>query len=398
VAEIKIELTNLAGTGIDPIRQYTGLEVSDPLNDSRTTRLSVPIDDTSGVLAVPLLHGLKVSFGEALVFRGIVLNRVVNYAAGTVDIFAHDPTIKLKHHYHRYGDYAVDFGYPLDGRGMRILVESATPIETQLDRGVPGAHILWGEDTTFQQGPRPTTDPPEESDGIWRRVERGANVWESVINLQQATIGPDFRFRPVDDEHPGINGTPDPYFMVELDTADKLGEDRSNEVRFEHAFGWDNAEEITVETDGDAVRNHWVAVMPGGERFRGDPKRKAQYHNEESWDKYGIYSGWESVGQMDDHNVIVEKAKAWVAAYAEPPDFVTVVPRRDGAGVPQYGRDYFVGDLVQARAKRGLHFLDMTVRIIGVTLRQDDASGNTRAELDCAPAFESPSEETSEEE
>jgi hypothetical protein len=385
---VDVAITNLDGDTVARINQYSELEVIDPLCDSRTARVTISIYDHAAAEAQPLSRGLKIAYGDVLIFNGIIVQPSIDFAAGTVTIAAHDPTLKLKHHYHRYGDIVVDYGYPVDGTGMRMLIESSIPIEPQLDRDIPGNHILWGYDSSTPQGPKPTTSPPQSGDGVWRRVERGTNVWESLTNTQQTLLGPDFRFRPVDTEHPGVQGVPPSGFMVEFDTADKLGTDRHDSVIFQHNFGQDNAENVNHEPDGDSTRNYWVQVYPGGERNRDDTARRALVHDGDSWDAYGIYGGWESSGQHDSPQVLREKARAWVKAYATPPDFFTVTPRIDRPGVPLYGHDYFVGDVITAQAKRGYRGLNLVGRVLQATIRQVDAAGNTRVELDCAPSLD----------
>lgn len=386
-----VVVTDLAGNGLARIAQYEALEVVDPMCDSRTARLTISIYDPAAALLAPLSRGLKVIYGDALIFNGLIVSPTTDYAAGTVDVIAHDPTLKLKQHYHRYGDIVVDDGYPIDGLGMRRLVESTIPMEPQLERGIIGSHILWGVDETYHQAPRgeENTEPPwAGTPSMWRHIKRGDNVWTSLQNVQQTLVGPDFRFRPVDADHPGVQGIPPPGFMVEFDTYDLLQTDRTEEVLFQHGFGTDNAEQVTHEPDGASVRNYMVVVYPGGERARTDDKHRALAHDEASWRAIGIYMGWESSGQDDGAEVLAEKAKAYVRAYTDPPNFFTVTPRIDAPGVPRYAHDYFVGDLIRVQARKGYREVDLTGRVMSATVRQEDPAGNTRVELECVPPLD----------
>jgi hypothetical protein len=117
--QLHVVVTDLAGQRARPSGDYTDLEVVDPLNDARTARLKVSLYDPAVALLKPLARGLKIVYGDALIFNGIQVSLSFDYAAGTVEIIAHDPTIKLKQGYHRYGDEVVDKGYPIDGIGMR---------------------------------------------------------------------------------------------------------------------------------------------------------------------------------------------------------------------------------------------------------------------------------------
>jgi hypothetical protein len=381
----------MAGAVIYHTKEGGGLEVTEPLNDSRTARLTLDANDHACRHARPLDRVLSVTYGPYLIFKGPILQVATDYQAGTVSIAAHDATIRLKHHYHRRGDAAVERGYPVSGHGMHVLVESATPTQSQLARGVPPSGILWGWNSSTPQGPRPANfAQPQPGDGIWRKIEPGTNVWESVLNLSQALIGPDFRFRPVDNEHPGKRepGEIPPGFYCQLDNQDRLGEDRSQTVIFEHGLGADNAENLIHEPDGDIVRNWWRQVFPGGERGRADDHRRAVAQHNASMNKYGLMQGWESSGQRDSKAVLRLKAQAWVQAYHEPPEFFTVVPRIDsGANVPTFRSDYNVGDTITARARNGYREVELEGRIISAVIASVDQAANARVTLECVPTI-----------
>jgi hypothetical protein len=83
--------------------------------------------------------------------------------------------------------------------------------------------------------------------------------------------------------------------------------------------------------------------------------------------------------------VLQQKANAWVKAYSYPPDFVQVMPRIDRDGVPRYSHDFWVGDLVTVRARKGYRTFAGVGRVISATVRQSDAAGNTQAALEVVP-------------
>jgi hypothetical protein len=369
----------LAGGTIYETTDGGGLEVIDPLNDSRTALVTIPIYDRPAKLARPLDRVLAIEYGSHLLFKGPILQVSTDYERGTVTISAHDPTIKLKHHYHRFGDLAVDGGYTIDGPGMRVLVESSLSAESETSSGIPPNGILWGHDSTTH---RPDTK---------RKVGNGANVWETIINLSRTLIGPDFRFRPVDNNHVGVYpATLFPLgFMCEMDTADQLGEDKSGEVIYEHGLGADNAENVIDEPDGDVVRNQFSQVYPGGVRNRNDADRIATARGNGSIHDYGLMEGYESSGQKDSHDVLREKARAIITAYARPPKFFTVVPRiDDGDTVPRYPRDVRTGDMIRVRARKGEREFDEVGRIMRVAINSVDQAGNARISLECAPLID----------
>ena len=301
---------------------------------------------------------------------------------------AHDASIRLKHHYHRFGDRVVDEGYPVDGRGMRRLIESSVPTQAELERGVPSNGILWGENTVTNTGPKPDNiQSPEEGDGFWRKVERGENVWDSVQNLTQFLGGPEFRLQPVDRDHPGGHDPVPTGFYCELDTFEQPGEiPETPLVVFEHGTGIDNAENITYEPDGDVVRNWFRQVNPSGEKNRQDASAGVTAQKKGSQEDFGLMQGWESSGQKDSLDVLREKAKSMVNAYGRPPDFFTVTPRVDQASqVPQFVRDFVVGDFIRARADRGVRSINEIGRVMSVTIAAIDQAANAKVTVECVP-------------
>jgi hypothetical protein len=378
-----------------------GCEVLEPLNDSRTARCVLSAYDGLARKIRPLDRVLAVTYGPYLIFKGVILSVRKDFAAGHVEVAAHDPSIKLKHHYFQYGDAAVEVGYPLDGIGMRRLIEASLPSGGEIDRNFPPNGILWGYDNTTRQGPRPI-DPknPQPGAGIWRRVRRHENVWQSVQNLAALDeVGPDFRLRPVDRDHPGRMGGWAPGFFTELDTNDRLGIDKFDEIIFEHGTGNDNAENVTHEPDGSVVRNWFGYAYPGGQRDKQDSERLAISRNWGSIDDYGLMQGLESSGQTGDvKSVLQKKAREWVKAYGRPPDFFQVVPRIDSAdNVPQYsggldtfGHNYRVGDTIRARADNGYMDVDLIGRITLAEIRSVDQAGNVKVTLTCVPTIDPP--------
>ena len=378
-----------------------GCSVHEPLNDSRTARCTISAYDGIARKVRPLDRVLAVTYGPYLIFKGVILSVRKDFAAGRVEIAAHDPSIKLKHHYHQYGDRAVSYGYPLDGIGMRTLIESSLPTGEELDHDIPPNGILWGYDNTTRQGPKPS-DPknPAPGDGIWRRVRRHENVWQSVQNLAALDeVGPDFRLRPVDRDHPGRMGGWAPGFFTELDTNDRLGEDKFDEVIFEHGTGNDNCENVIHEPDGSVVRNWFAYVYPGGQRNSKDNERLAISRGWSSIEDYGLMQGLESSGQTGDvKDVLRKKAREWVKAYGRPPNFFQVMPRVDSVdNVPQYsgglgsgGHNFRVGDTIRARADNGYTDVDLIGRIDAVDINSIDQAGNVKVTLNCVPTIDPP--------
>jgi hypothetical protein len=319
---------------------------------------------------------MKVYYMDRLIFWGVIVKPVWNLQDGVIEINCVDPTFRLKHRYHRYGHRAVDFGYSLDGPGMRTLISSAIVTPDQLADGVPRLGILWGFDHTTHQGPKPADlESPEPGDGLWSIVQRGDNIWGSIMALNQGVVGPDFEFAPLDNLGAGNH--------VRLNTADKIGNDRTAYVRYSYGSGG-NLENFIYEPDGDAVRNYMVTVQPGGERNRADPKHKALAFNYPSVRKYGYIEGWESTGAMDNHDVLVAKSDAWVDNYAWPPKFCEITPQLN-TGPPYFHSHYWVGDTITVSGARGFLNVTLRARITNVTVSQVDAAGNTTETITVVP-------------
>ena len=251
-------------------------------------------------MSAPSTASYSIEYGPYLLFKGYVVNPVWNAGARTVQINAHDATLKLKHHYHRYGDEPVDTGYPDDGVGFRMLLASSQPGPEQLARGVIGNGIVDGHDDVPEQGPKPDKDDADDPGApLWGKANRGKNVWESLDrHSPRSAVGFDFDFNPIDQAHPADLGPARRRAsLADLHTHPNVGDDRTDTVQFHYGFGADNAEDFTYEPDGGVVRNYWVEVNPDGERHQADDRNKALVHDEASWLQYGIYQGWESAGQ-----------------------------------------------------------------------------------------------------
>jgi hypothetical protein len=391
---LTFQITDLDGEVLATIREHQGGEVVIPLNDSRTASVTVSVFDDVCQHIAPLSRMLKVFYHDWLVFWGVILKpswSASDAANSRVTINAHDPSLAWKKNYHRYGDYVVDVGYPIDGRGLWYLAESAVPSITQQNAGVRHPGILWGVDTSVHTGPKPTKiEEPQPGDGLWAICQRGQNVWESIGQLSEAAIAPDWDLRPIDVDHPGAEVLWLPGFYAEMNVYEKRMVDRSNTVVFHKGFGKNNVQDMTWEPDGDAVRNYAVEVYPGGERDRSDANRKALAHDQASWEEIGIYETWNSSNSTDSNEVLQLKADAWVAAYKEPPDFFTITPNPEGAAFGtaeapyRYIFDFTVGDLIGAAVKVGYMVHEGVGRVRQVTLNHDGASTMSTT-LECVP-------------
>jgi hypothetical protein len=413
---LTFKITDLAGEELTTLLDHQGGEVVITQNDARTAKVTLSAYDARVGFIQPLSRMLKVYFWGELVFWGVILTPIWTSQDSnpTVEINAHDQSIWWKKNYHRYGDYAVDVGYTINGKGMQTLAESAIPLPSQEARGVPGPGIYWGYDDSVDWrwadavggglvaeqgfGPYPA-DPsaPVAGEGVWGKIERGTNVFESITGMGTSAVGPDWELRPVDAEHPpttNVGGVrtlnPNGYetgYYAQLDTYEHQGEDKSGTVVFHRNFGLDNLASLVWTPDGDKVINYSVAVAPGGETDRADVRHRALSHNEASWLSIGIYESWQSAGQDDPKAVLQTKADADVEAYHLPPDFLTLgLLPDDGSGVAwRYLRDFEMGDEVGVAGMIGVKLVQATARITKITLIQPSDSAATTTSLDVVP-------------
>lgn len=388
MSELRVKLADIDGNELGLIEQFSGLQIEFPWIDSYTGGLNISMEDPNARKVRPMDRLIKVYYGDLLhpIFIGHIGQPVFDFAKGKIAVPVHDPTIKLKLHHVRFGDRVVDKGYPVDGRGARRIVETSIPMDRQLARGVKPNGIVWGENRTVSQ-------PSVAEGGIWGKSIRGSNVWDELQNLVEKNIGPDFWFEPRDGLDPG-------YFVkmhvgAKWDdveggyplSADLTGPDGS--VSFVLGV---NCSGFNWEPDGFAMRNYCVTVNPGGERNRADAdENRGLFHSEAAWLQYGILQQWESAGSKVSKELLELESEQWVKNYAAAPDFFTIEPYADRRGVPQFRRDFNVGDFITAQGsytnKAGYVFeKSLTGRVMKVTISQaTDGTRNAKASLECAP-------------
>lgn len=381
-----IKITDLDSVPKALISQYAGLEVDRELCETYTARFTISIFDPAAQQILPLKRLVRITHGAHLLFHGYIVNPVWNAKSGTVEVNCVDATLKLKHHYHRFGDYVVQNRYPLDGVGFLQLIDSSQPSADLLTAGVRNNGIQPGVDSVPIL-PEPD-DPAIPQDGrrlYLEPVKRSTNVWESIKAFTSTVIPIEFDFKPIDEEHLDFNGEYTPGILSQVDTAERLGEDKTDSVHFKFGWGEDNLDNFTYEPDGDSIRNYAVVVNPSGEEDAGDEDNKALFHDQDSWEEYGIYQQWESVSKEDSKEFLEYQARQWVTEYKQPVDFFTISPRLESPGVPRFLDDYGLGDTITASARRGYLSKELQGRITKISIKQADMNGNAIATLTCIP-------------
>jgi hypothetical protein len=441
--KLEVILTDRLGRHLTRLSDFSELQVEVPLNDSRTASFTISVYDDAAyhLIARPLdsfwaarrgvdagdVRGgpgdtlVKIIYRSALVFFGPIISTEASGSAGTIVVNAHDPTIWLKNHYHRYGDDVVpsvsnegESGYQNDGRGIWRMLNS-THISEELEADhVKHPGILRGADTSTHfmyvvtdggttviegDGPRPTNiHKPEDGDGVWRTMKRGDNVWDGITNLMTAVEGFDVSFEPIDEQHqpPDLLDDWEEGYFAAVYTYENQGTDRTaispdvtvpERVVFNFGFGLDNLEDFSFAPDLTVVRNYMVYVKEGGQSSEEDTEAKALAQLPGSWVRYGIMQGWESSGSAEDTQaVLMGKAKATVSAFGYIPPAFTITPKNDVDVGKFFGEDFFIGDQVSAQAKKGWLTTPMLHgRIVRVTLTQEDAARNCKTAIEVSP-------------
>lgn len=397
------QLTDLDGVTLRTCWDHQGGEVMIPKNDSRTAKVTLSVYNEVvtqiGTTEYPALERmLKVYYiphqtEVYLVFWGVIIKPHWNFSQGTVEVNAHDPSLAWKKGNHHYGDTVVGTrtrgGFPMDGRGIRMLAESVMPNVDQLARGVRGPGILWGINTVPNEKKRPAdlNKPNAATDGVWSLATRGQQVFESIQNVVEAADGPDWQLRPTDDFK-------ERGFFAYLDTFARQGKDRTGQIVWHYGFGRNNLENMEWEPDGDAVKNWAIEVAPGGPSTKEDTGRIAAAHKDGSFTRIGIYENWESSNNKDTQQVLQTKANAWVAAYGTPPDLVTLTLRPERYGTRgqaespyKYMTDFQIGDVMRAVGRKGYAFVDLQGEAQSVTLTATTRT-ESRTSVELAPYLE----------
>jgi hypothetical protein len=395
------EVTDLKGEVLAVLQDIKETEVIIPLNETRTAKLTLsiynPVLMKHGMsLVAPMSRLIRIRYNGYLVFWGRILLPTWKGEEAKVELSCIDSSVMYKKHYHTYGCQAVDVGYFVDGTGMFCLAESVEPLQTQKSPRL-GAGVYFGIDhTTHQIHVKPIGDlEPDADQGSFRKVARGDQIWESMVNLSQIegppvheggipVLGPDFELQPVDEEteQTTYNRTAKtygtrawtPYFHAQLNVYDKQGEDKSGTIIWHYGWGRNNLRDCEYAPNGDEIKNYAVAVNPGGPSSSSDFTSRAGAHNPKSWEEYGILGAWITAGQVDPLSILQAAADATVEAYAWPLEAIVIYPKREGelSGnvLYTYMKDYKVGDIIKASLRKGALNFAGSARVIQVTLKQ----------------------------
>lgn len=381
--EIEVLITDRQSTISRRMFQYSDLEVDDPLSDARTCRFKCPIYDINSLGQsnvqhfIPLERMVKVFYRGYLIFWGQITKPIFNFAEGTVEVNAHDPSLFWKFHHFRTGDDALD-GVRVNGAGLWDLADAANPYfsETGLHPG-----IVLGQGTNYLLD--------GESTRREYRPARGDNVFDAIQTVSEAADGPDWRLIPIDENNDDFGVWEDGYTHA-FQAIQEISRERQDEVVFHYGFGRTNLANFIYEPDGLEVRNRYVA-----ENSRGVIRVGHLYNDGNGHGTLfqGIMEDWQQEsGRGATPEALEAKAQAMVQAYAAPLPVFTIEPMWDqglmgsAASTPwRYPSGYHPGDRIRAVAKAGNMSVDLVGRVIRVTLTQMNAAENVKAQIECIP-------------
>ena len=345
------------------LTQWTDAEVSVPINDARTGKVSFSVYDRAA--DVILAHrnmgtSMQVRYRDQPVLWGPV-KRTVDFEKGVVTCEIYDPSIRLQHHYLGIGDAALNAtsgdegSINADYRGVRLLRDAAQNTIAQDQRGVPNLGII--------DGAAGTTNP------LVMGVERGQEVWSLMKQIAEGQTGPDFELEPVFDQG-------DAY--ARLNCFDEQGADVSQVVRFSYP--------------GNAANVEWAPGLATTHAHVLDSERKYRETTAavDSSAETGVYVRWEATDSKvvgADTAYLKALADALIGAYGEPPNFITVTLRQDAGQRRFYLSDFKVGDRVLIAAKRGFAYIEQKMRVTQVDLEQSGPRRPTTTKLTVVPTI-----------
>ena len=367
--------------------QVFDVEVTHPLNEGRSAKASLSMEDPLVEDLRPWQQGLRIKYhrpgevnNDEPVFWGQA-NVIDDFENGRVTLEAVDPSVRMQHHYVRIGDDALNDPadnqrgriYP-DYRGIDLLVDAA--------QAAPGYPVLGCvvEDV----------DSIEDTQKI--DVERGQEVWQMILDICAQDTGPDFDMAT----KVGPGAGPGVYATLRL--YERLGSDLSTTVKFDYGDDedWDtptndNAPSIVV-TPGHPTTHVHVVDTDRSWRVTGFTPDYAEEHG--MWVDW-VATDWKIKDSLDV-NVLKQYAKAHIKAYGIPPKQTEVRLRLDSGAVFFYGDpgwpdgntvgDFYIGDSVKVRAKRGYREVNKKYRITQVVLSQPGARGPMQTQLTLIPS------------
>lgn len=215
-----VQITDLYGTVLATVTQYTGLEVTAPISDDRSGKVEISHYDPAVADLVFTAHGhrigalgrmVRVKYRGTTVLWGLVTAPKFSSERAKVTVNLIGPSFKLRHRQINYSDWFVtsDKGdvvhMPNDWTTIREIVEAAYDNDDQAAINVPDIGI------TVVNVSGDTADP-----GSWTQLERGANNWDKITEIFNGPFAGEFDVVPYD---PAAGETPFTSTPVTVDAG-----------------------------------------------------------------------------------------------------------------------------------------------------------------------------------
>jgi hypothetical protein len=368
------EICDLWGAPINDgaiIEHIAGATIDRALNDQAATDVTVDIYHPVGnVVAKPygaLTRIVKAYYAPTKatkpIFTGVLLEPHWIGGDETLELSAVDVVFRLQHAF-----LATAYSTPSGGKDIGAVMWDiiGRAANRPYPVGSPGLGVIFGSVAGTYN--------------IDREWAAGENCWDILQELSQLAGAPDMLFDPLD----RTDGA-----LWEFYALAPGGTDVSSTVLFEYNTGLSNCANMEYVPSGTPVENYYSAMgQPPDDGSLANPIGYARH--DASIAARGLYEGWDS---NDATDIAVERAKAGeqVAAYHEPPDFITVVPNPEGPGYPtlgippRYGIDYDIGYEVHAVGRKGTMKVDEGARVQTASLAENDRTGSVSITLELAP-------------
>lgn len=295
----------------------------------------------------------------------------------TVNLRCYSQLKRAEAHYFREGDFkwsgdtdgitsATKFKatIPADYRGARLIRDTVeiTPPQPYIPLGIKN-----GSNTGSTRSQRV-------------EVERGQQSLRGLEDFLGNSWAPELLEVPLS---PGE----DPPYFAKINTADKLGTNRYDEIFFTGGFAVDNLQSIKYNPGGKIVTHAQVLDRQG--------KHRETRVNVDSATENGVWVDWvvvdfEVTTAQSDEVLGDGVAQTIIDHYGVPPKFAQLFLKKDdeisGTNQKYWLEDFFHGDYIRACYKKGgLYLPDQAYRITGIGLKQEDQDSGVRQSISVVP-------------
>jgi hypothetical protein len=369
VPSLVYELTDLQGTVVAGIEDRNSSKVEVHKNGIGRGEVTISLEDSAVVEVKPAERRLRSFLDGRCILNGPLLLPQYKFADGVVTINAASPGAQLERRFikpatPKWKTYGLELPQTDQGQILRKLVDHARPTAAEVAMGTP--------DHGIGIGSIPATRKRD------RNYEPGKQIWEAMIELTGVRGGPDFELVPVKSD----DGT-----CCLLNVYASQGSDKTDTVVFTYGIQEANCRDFSYEPDAGLLENRFTSM---GQSETGGPPPYYIANQIESQKRFGIWEGFEGRPDISDAPTVQEHAQGNVAAYAYPPQNFDISPAIEGdeeqyGTPPQFGKDYWIGDIARSIAKKGNITLDLIGRLTDAVLEEPDQSGERTLDLTFDP-------------